>query len=252
MKNTKKEVWFITGLGRSGSTLLSLLLSYNDGFIAIGEISALYHPYKAHHRKPECSCLNKNCTIWNHAATTGVEFYKGLFDSGYKVIVDSSKDLLWIYETIRELNDNAISYRILWVRKPFDLFRISHKKRGIGLWKTIWYNISFSIRLNGMSSIYERVEYLDIVNNREIKLKNFYQKVQDEYLEIPESYHGIFGSNSVRNKVDKGIEIIPTKNINITTIDLLTLRITSGLLTSTIFKIWIAYSKFKRGGYGAV
>lgn len=252
MKNTENEVWFITGLGRSGSTLLSLLLSYNEGFISVGEISALYHPYKSHHKKPQCSCLNENCNIWNQVATSGVEFYKGLFDSGYNVVIDSSKDLLWINETIKKLNEHKIKYRILWVRKPFNLFRISHKKRGIGFFKTFWYNISFSIRLNGMALAYERVEYLDIVNSREINLKNFHQKVQNNYSKIPESYHGIFGSNSIRNIVDKGIEIIPTKSIKISIVDRFMLRNTSGLLTSIVFKMWIVISKFKRRRCGTL
>ena len=171
---------------------------------------------------------------------------------GYNVVVDSSKDLLWIYETIKKLNNHNIRYKILWVRKPFKLFRISHRKRGIKVLKTIWYNISFSLRLHGMSLNFERIEYTDLVNRKEIKFTDFYQKVEREYSKIPDSYHGIFGSDSIRDIADKGIIIKPTAKSRLTAFDRLLIRDSSGIFTRGIFRFWIFLSKFKRRRLGNV
>lgn len=61
----KIKVIYISGIGRSGSTLLDLLISTNDSVFSVGEI---YKYNELKKRNIECSCGNKfnKCIFWKN------------------------------------------------------------------------------------------------------------------------------------------------------------------------------------------
>jgi hypothetical protein len=59
----KKKVLFILGSGRSGSTLLTLILGSHPSCFAIGELDKLYGKYIK--KQSICGICQDNCSFWN-------------------------------------------------------------------------------------------------------------------------------------------------------------------------------------------
>ncbi len=55
-----KKVIFITGTGRSGSTLLDMMLGNDPKGISLGEVVALFRPYRPHHLLKNKDCFGEN------------------------------------------------------------------------------------------------------------------------------------------------------------------------------------------------
>lgn len=129
----KKKIVFITGTGHCGSTLLDLLLSSHSGIFGVGELASLYKN-KAYF-KGEMPLSNVNGfkdKYWTKEnvrqlarfsesnnflkrlliklkllAPSKIKLYKYLiYLSGKNVIVDSSKNIKWIEDSISVLKNN--------------------------------------------------------------------------------------------------------------------------------------------------
>lgn len=57
------DIVYIAGVGRSGSTLLELILNQLDGFVAVGELRYIWRVFKDNHR---CGCGTeiRQCPFW--------------------------------------------------------------------------------------------------------------------------------------------------------------------------------------------
>lgn len=123
----------IAGTAHSGSTALDLMLSNADNAFSCGEIDALFRPYRLHHFTPECGCGDPACDVWEAIRKAGearwVDGVRQLFPR-VEWLVDSSKDLNWIYDqNIIARRLNIPVHNILIWKTPTD-YAYSRFKRG--------------------------------------------------------------------------------------------------------------------------
>ena len=124
----------ILGPGRTGSTILHLMLANNDSSFAAGELYALKWPWRSHHFHPKCFC-NKSRCIWSEFSNIpDSEIHSKIFKD-FDYIVDESKFLPWVLDTniwarhsnfkvmnvllFKDLEEHIFS----WWKRGFDLDR---------------------------------------------------------------------------------------------------------------------------------
>lgn len=142
-----KTIINIFGAGRSGTTMLDLMLGNDDRSFSLGEVHAWFRPYREHHFKIICSCGEDPCPYWSDIQHLDEKnFHTKSFDL-LKVdyLIDSSKNLNW------GIDNN------LWVRKN------GLKAFNILLYKT---------PVNYVYSIWKRTGDIDMALNRYI---NYYK-----------------------------------------------------------------------------
>ena len=208
----------ICGPGRTGSTVLDLMLGNGEDTFSIGEAYALYWPWRHRHLKPVCSCGDPECAVWGDLLDVDQsDFYPLLFEkTGAKYIIDSSKYLPWVLENNIQAEKNGYStINLLTWKHPVEL-SYSHWKRGRGdaFWKkrfVPYYTEFFDSKLPFVS-----VYAGGLVANPKGKIKEICENTGIQYFEGKEKFwetthHYLNGSSNVLNQYkDKQ----PTKNLN--------------------------------------
>ena len=81
--------------------LIDLMLANGEEGFSCGEVAAYFRPWRSYHYNPPCGCGNPKCEFWQNIDAYGEsKVYEAIFNQNPKVnfIVDSSKDLSWIYD----------------------------------------------------------------------------------------------------------------------------------------------------------
>lgn len=199
----KKTIILIGGTGRSGSTLLDLILGNDPKAMSLGEIRGLFIPRRKHHFE-EIKRLKKD-NIWKKILLGGQEkLYDNLilFYPDIDVFIDSSKDPFWIEYQNKLVPTNYEIKNVLIYKTPTELAK-SFIKRGQ---KTEWlrtfkhyHKIYFTLIDNFVT-----ISYKNLVTNNTVleKLCDFcnlkYSERKKDYWENKDDL--IFGSNSVRKE----------------------------------------------------
>jgi len=126
-----KKVIFIGGTSFSGSTLLDMIISNDPNGFSLGEISALFRPYRKHHFE-ERKRVNKD-EHWSEILGGGERnLYKNLFNqfSEIEFFVDSSKDPFWINAQMKNIENSEIEYKNILIYKTPQELAHSYAKRG--------------------------------------------------------------------------------------------------------------------------
>lgn len=149
----KKKVVSIIGSGRTGSTLLMLILGSHPDCFALGELSKLYRYYKT--QKPLCGICQGSCKFWNKSFNDQEIYqltsvlggtrlnqliplvlekkirnifnqeqifnpYSTIFDRlNKKILIDSSKEVDWVkkrYQAPEFISEEVENYLIHMVR----------------------------------------------------------------------------------------------------------------------------------------
>ena len=122
----------IAGTGRSGSTLLGLMLGSAEGAFYLGEVAARYRPWRRHHFVLECRGCGGVCATWERLRDLPERgLHRGVARRlGVRHVVDSSKYLPWIWDSDRRARRQGVSVRhvAIW-KEPQDL-AFSIWKRG--------------------------------------------------------------------------------------------------------------------------
>lgn len=199
-----KKVIFVGGTARSGSTMLDMILSNDPLGYSLGEINAIFRPYRKHHFREIKKLRSDN--IWSNILKRGERnLYDNLFIifNNINYFVDSSKDILWINKQLQYLLKKNIDTKNILIYKTPQELAVSFAKRG---------------RLDkleyGIESYYKK--YLYYVHDfRSIAYKQLIQepdalKKLCDYLGIqyfPDKlkywekvHHSFFGSDSVMNQ----------------------------------------------------
>lgn len=123
----------VGGTSYSGSTALDLMLANADDAFSCGEIDALFRPYRMHHFEPECGCGNPDCNIWREIRAAGEagwpQAVARLFPQ-VSWIVDSSKDINWMFDQNNIAADAGIPVHNLLIWKTPADYAYSLFKRG--------------------------------------------------------------------------------------------------------------------------
>ncbi len=164
-----RHLILVAGTARSGSTALDLLLSDALDAISCGEIHAVFRPYREHHLHPHCRCGLKNCEYWAaldplrpahaHAALMAAH--------GRRVIVDSSKNLVWISDSVRWAREMGVRPAIVLTWKsPADLAHSWWKRYGDrGVAGALNDFVRYHSRLLSLDSPFVAVRNRDVVRD---------------------------------------------------------------------------------------
>lgn len=200
-----KKVIFIGGSPYSGSTMLDMMLSGGSLGFSVGEVVALFHPYRSHHINPQCGCGSSDCDFWQQIKTKGAaNFYEEIFNRYPQThyIVDSSKEPSWIASQAKMLKRKGIDalHVLIW-KSPLE-FASSRLKRGkIENWERDWsdYHEQYSSLVDNWFSI----KYSDLAKKPKESLEKLCQDLEIDYIEGSEEYwkhthHTLFGNSSAK------------------------------------------------------
>ena len=138
----QKKVIFITGIGRSGSTLLDLMLGNGENSFSAGELYALFRPFRPHHLLQDgCFCEEPGCDFWQRIKEDGEsDIYPNLFRfAEVRTLVDSSKHPLWLTDQYQYGRGRA--YQIVPViiyKSPLEFAYSLHKRDKFHRWRSMW------------------------------------------------------------------------------------------------------------------
>ena len=198
----------VCGAGRSGTTVIDLMLGNASDAFSCGEVYAWFRPWRRHHFRIVCSCLKDPCPVWETIKNLPEKvFHREVFKQlNVNFVIDSSKELSWVIDANRWAGENRIrTINLVMWKNPISL-AYSHWKRGRGLegWRNTfldWYKQFFQVGLPFIS-----VYYNDLAANPSGKLKEICRKIGMEYFEGKERFwekqhHHLFGSLGVRNQI---------------------------------------------------
>lgn len=200
----KKTILFIGGSSYSGSTMLDMMLSNTKQGFSVGEVHALFRPYRPHHFKPICGCAAPDCNIWKKIRDNGEQnLYQSVFNefASTEYIVDSSKDPYWIErQTKNALLQGYEVYNIVIWKSPVDFCSsmIKRKRKGcIKAWKN-YYKLYMTIIDNWLS-----ISYKDLATDPSSSLIKLCNSIGIKHETEMENYwnkqhHTLFGNDSAK------------------------------------------------------
>lgn len=198
----------IIGAGRSGSTMLGLMLDNAADTFYCGEVYAWFRPWRSHHFKIKCTCGNDPCPYWEKIKNVSQNIFhqQVLTRLDCNFVIDSSKEHTWIMDNNYWAQKNQIRAvnLVLW-KNPIDL-AYSHWKRDRGAhkWREIflkWYKLFFEIKLPFIS-----VSYTGLIDNPSKKLRDICNITGINYREgmkrfWEKQHHHLFGSLGTRKQL---------------------------------------------------
>ena len=126
-----KKVIFIGGTSYSGSTMLDMILANDPRGYSLGEIVAIFRPWRRHHHE-EIERI-KGDPIWGEIYRQGErELYANLFEKfpWIDFFVDSSKNPFWISSQMKYLISHGIDYENVLIYKSPQELAHSFARRG--------------------------------------------------------------------------------------------------------------------------
>ena len=201
---TKKKVIFVGGSSYSGSTILDMMLSNSSKGFSLGEIHALFHPYRPHHFNPICGCNNNECNIWRDVKVAGEnELYNTVFKKLPEVdyLIDSSKNPLWIKKQSENLKKQNIDVQHVLIWKSPEYFAHSMLKRGKTKWKKAWVNY-YQLYLHLIQNFHS-IPYESLVESPSNRIKEICNDCGIKYQPEMEKFwgkqhHTLFGNQSAK------------------------------------------------------
>ncbi|MFW6008804.1 MAG: hypothetical protein ACOCP8_06020 [archaeon] len=200
-----KKVILIGGTAYSGSTILDLILSNTNKGISVGELHALFFPWREKQLDYGGIDTNKGfIKFWDEIKNKSYKnVYKNIFDKfpEKEYIVDSSKAIYWIYlqNKLLEKQDFEIKNILIW-KNPESLVK-SYLKRGKNNALDSWINYYrqyLSIIKNPI------IVNLDNFINNSLQLKSICQHLSIPYSEKMFEYwnnetaYTLYGSTSAK------------------------------------------------------
>jgi hypothetical protein len=201
----------VCGAARSGTTMLDLMLGNADDAFSTGEIFAYFRPFRHHHFKPVCSCGEPDCIVWRGLLDVPEDGFHAniLQHSEYNAVVDSSKDLCWVYDSnVWALQNNIDCMNVVLWKDPIDL-AYSYWKRDYGI---SYYRRAFLVyyeRLIGLNLPFISVNYNQLASGPCALLASLCERLGLDFNEGRERFwekrhHYFFGSAGTAKQVDKG------------------------------------------------
>lgn len=205
----------VCGTGRSGSTMLDLMLGNAPNAFSCGEVSAWFRAWRTHHFEIDCPCGQDPCPVWEQLkAVPEAHFHHAVAERlGVDFVVDSSKDLCWLLDTQQWAATSGLTvFNLLMWKDPLDL-AYSHWKRGRGLddWRSEF--VTYHHRLFGIKLPFFAVNYNQLVGDPQRLLAKTCAAIGMDYFEGKERFwekehHHLFGSSGTRKQVIAGTSTI--------------------------------------------
>ena len=201
----------ILGAARSGTTMLDLMLGNSDDAFSCGEVYAWFRPYRTHHFNIICSCGENPCPVWKVLKDVPEKFFhKSVIEKmSVKYVIDSSKNLRWVIDSIKWARKNNIKiYNIVIWKDPVQL-SYSHWKRGKtnNVWRKNF--VGYYSKFLRLEIPFVSVRYSELVQSPSKKLKELCNFIGMDYFPGKENFwqkkhHHLFGSLGVRKQIESG------------------------------------------------
>ncbi|MEN8240961.1 MAG: sulfotransferase [Chloroflexota bacterium] len=120
MKKKKVKILYISGWGRSGSTLLCSLLGRVKGFFSAGEVRYIWERGFLDNRLCECGKQFRDCEFWHHVLHDHDGDFGNLFP---EEIIQTTYDYTRTYNTFAFLNRKSRKYQSKIFEEYLDLLR---------------------------------------------------------------------------------------------------------------------------------
>lgn len=204
-KTTKKTLINVLGAGRSGTTMLDLMLGNDPESFSLGEVSAWYRPYRKHHRNIDCNCGNPSCPYWlKLLSVPESEFHTNAFSClGCNYLVDSSKSLDWVIDNSEWAIKNKIKVINIVIYKPVLSYINSIWKRGESINASLRRYKSYHHRLFDSGVPFIAISFTELLSKPDLVLNEICLLTGQKFDLSRKNFwdrnsHQIFGSNSVR------------------------------------------------------
>ncbi len=204
----------ILGEGRSGTTMLDLMLGSATDAFSVGEVYAWLRPWRTYHYQLKCSCGQDPCRIWQEIRSVPEEFFHSKLSKLVEKthIIDSSKNLNWVIDNnIRAQNQNNRVFNILIYKHPIDSY-YSFWKRGVSYWKWYYGYVSYHIRLFQSHLPFLAISLDELITNPPDTIKKVcaviglqYTVGQEKFWEF--EHHILSGSAGTMRQIDQVGEI---------------------------------------------
>ncbi|MCD4720412.1 MAG: sulfotransferase [Desulfobacula sp.] len=209
----------VLGTGRSGTTLIDLILGNDKNGFSLGEIYAWFRPFRTHHFNIVCSCDSPHCP-WKQLKHLKE---KDFFEKAFEILkndffVDSSKFLPWVIDSNeRAISQNIIVHNILLYKEPINLI-YSFWKRGRTIKNAIKAYKKYYSRFFQTSLPFIALNYNRFVSNPEDMLQRLCTIINIPYFHGKENFwekehHHLFGSLGTRKQNEKKQGHIKAKDI---------------------------------------
>ena len=197
----------VCGPGRSGTTMLDLMLGTPAEAFSCGEAVAAFQPRRPEHAHLVCSCGEDPCPVWERLRAGPVEqFHRRVADTlGVERVIDSSKWFGWVRDANRWGADSGMRVvnLLIW-KEPLEL-AFSWWKRGElpADEEAIWCYVQYHARLLDAGFPVVSVPYADLADDpagvlastcRAIGLP--YEPGQERFWTT--QHHNLFGSSRAR------------------------------------------------------
>lgn len=207
----QKTLINILGAGRSGTTMLDLMLGNDEQSFSLGEVHAWFRPFRKHHFKIDCNCGDENCSIWKKiSGFREQDFHRNAFNLlNVQFLIDSSKNLVWTMDSITWARNHKFRSINIVVYKPVLDYVFSIWKRGETIETAISRYKQYYGRFlqSGLEAV--SVDFQELVSNTnevlEGILKLTKQPTQPERADFwKKEHHHLFGSGGVRTQSQQG------------------------------------------------
>jgi hypothetical protein len=210
-KRKSKTLINVLGAGRSGTTMLDLMLGSDDNAFSLGEVHAWFRPFRKHHRHIDCNCGDRQCAYWNSILPVReADFFEKAFDQlNVEFLIDSSKNLVWAIDNNRWAQKNDIKVINIVMYKPILNYVYSIWKRGESVDAALYRYKKYYLRLMSSGIPVITVSFSELVSCPENVLQKIceitgqvYSVDRTEFWKY--DHHHIFGSGGVRAQSRKG------------------------------------------------
>lgn len=159
VEHTAKQLIYVTGSGRSGSTLLDMLLTRHSQIAALGEVHRLYlnanrEESRAHH----CTCGMSvlQCPFWREVERELVSLYDGAWN--FKTLITTNPAYLQVADDVSGSNIVEPVPQKLWELGLPQLLSVFGSKRLFSLCSKIFPSVGLQRRIAQNSHLlYEAV-----------------------------------------------------------------------------------------------
>lgn len=199
----------VCGLGRSGTTIMDLMLGNACNAFSCGELYAWYWPYRTHHFNIVCSCPDDPCKYWST-----IKFFpknvchKRICETfNFDFVIDSSKDLMWVLDSnVYAIQNKMNVYNVLMWKEPIDAC-YSQWKRNLPCEIAVSSYVNYYSRFLSLGLPYISVGYSDFIKNPEEELRILCRLIGMEYFKGKVDFyekrwhHHLFGSLGTRKQI---------------------------------------------------
>ncbi len=177
-----KKVIFVGGTSYSGSTLLDMILSNDPGAYSLGEVIALFKPFRKHYLEEREKLLADNQSMWQEILQKGADSLYPLLQKSYgderEFYVDSSKNPFWIARQTKILKKLGIEVKnVLIYKEKEDLLQSFKKRNRFDKWENNY--LKYHVAYPKLIDEFFTISYKELTQNPESSLKQLCQ-----YLEI--------------------------------------------------------------------